>query len=260
MNTIPGPPPGPRHAFLAGVPTGLDHGRRRGRPRRPADRRTSRALRRGSRRLCACSRFYLSIRDACPACPGRGPARRSSHDLRHPGRPAGCDPHCRRSRARCTPGPPHRPRSHRATARGERPRRPRPSRSGRGAGFRGRGRRRGRGSAWLPSRRSAGWMRGAPPQSRPRGYPIPTHQSMAQLFRVLARAGLSPPRQVLDDEEVSVRALAAAILFEREARAQSGARRGRTRRIRRFERSGTARSPSPALREHGILRWPGSAS
>ena len=40
-------------------------------------------------------------------------------------------------------------------------------------------------------------------------------------LRVLARAGVDPPREVLDDEEVSVRALAAAILFEREARAQS---------------------------------------
>ena len=38
---------------------------------------------------------------------------------------------------------------------------------------------------------------------------------------VLARAGVDPPRQVLDDEEVSVRALAAAILFEREAGARS---------------------------------------
>lgn len=38
---------------------------------------------------------------------------------------------------------------------------------------------------------------------------------------VLARAGVDPPRQAIDDEEVSVRALAAAILFEREARAQS---------------------------------------
>jgi Cyclic nucleotide-binding domain/HEAT repeats len=37
----------------------------------------------------------------------------------------------------------------------------------------------------------------------------------------LARAGAEPPRQVLDDEEVSVRALAAAMLFEREARARS---------------------------------------
>jgi HEAT repeat protein len=33
---------------------------------------------------------------------------------------------------------------------------------------------------------------------------------------VLARAGVHPPRQVLDDEEISVRALAAAILFEHE--------------------------------------------
>jgi HEAT repeat protein len=38
---------------------------------------------------------------------------------------------------------------------------------------------------------------------------------------VLARADVDPPRQVLDDEEVSVRALAAAILFEREAGARS---------------------------------------
>ena len=38
---------------------------------------------------------------------------------------------------------------------------------------------------------------------------------------VLARAGVGPPPQVLDDEEVSVRALAAAILFEREAGARS---------------------------------------
>src|SRR5829696_8923010 len=38
---------------------------------------------------------------------------------------------------------------------------------------------------------------------------------------LLARAGVGPPPQVLDDEEVSVRALAAAILFEREAGARS---------------------------------------
>src|SRR5215211_4468636 len=38
---------------------------------------------------------------------------------------------------------------------------------------------------------------------------------------VLARAGVGPPPQVLDDEEVSVRALAAGILFEREAGARS---------------------------------------
>jgi HEAT repeat protein len=38
---------------------------------------------------------------------------------------------------------------------------------------------------------------------------------------VLARAGVDPPRQVLDDEEVAVRALAAAILFEREEGARS---------------------------------------
>src|SRR5215211_1953701 len=38
---------------------------------------------------------------------------------------------------------------------------------------------------------------------------------------VLARAGVGPSPQVLDDEEVSVRALAAGILFEREAGARS---------------------------------------
>jgi HEAT repeat protein/predicted MFS family arabinose efflux permease len=38
---------------------------------------------------------------------------------------------------------------------------------------------------------------------------------------VMARAGVDPPRQVLDAEELSVRALAAAILFEREAGARS---------------------------------------
>ena len=38
---------------------------------------------------------------------------------------------------------------------------------------------------------------------------------------VLARAGVDPPRQVLDDEEVSVRALAAAILFEHDEGAKS---------------------------------------
>jgi HEAT repeat protein len=40
-------------------------------------------------------------------------------------------------------------------------------------------------------------------------------------LQVLARAGADPPRQVLDDEEVAVRALAAAMLFGHEARAQS---------------------------------------
>ena len=38
---------------------------------------------------------------------------------------------------------------------------------------------------------------------------------------VLARAGVNPPRQVLDDEEISVRALAAAILFDHDAGARS---------------------------------------
>jgi HEAT repeat protein len=38
---------------------------------------------------------------------------------------------------------------------------------------------------------------------------------------VLARAGIDPPREALDDEEVSVRALAAAILFEHEEGAKS---------------------------------------
>src|ERR687897_47074 len=140
----PGPPPGPRPRVSHGrSDTARNHGRRRGRPHRPAIRRTSRALRRGPRRLRTCSRLHLPHPQRLPACPGRGPARRTSDDLRHTGGPANPDRECRRRRARRTPAPPHRPRGHRATVRGERPRRPRPSRSGRGAGFCGRGRRRG---------------------------------------------------------------------------------------------------------------------
>jgi HEAT repeat protein len=40
-------------------------------------------------------------------------------------------------------------------------------------------------------------------------------------LRILKRAGVDPPRQLLDDEEVTVQALAAAILFDREAGARS---------------------------------------
>jgi HEAT repeat protein len=57
-------------------------------------------------------------------------------------------------------------------------------------------------------------------------------------LRVLARAGVDPPRQALDDEEVSVRALAAAILFEHEARAQSVL-------------DAVVHSPDPSVREVG---------
>jgi HEAT repeat protein len=55
---------------------------------------------------------------------------------------------------------------------------------------------------------------------------------------VLARAGVDPPRQVLDDEEVSVRALAAAILFEREVGARSVL-------------DALVHSPDPSVREVG---------
>jgi HEAT repeat protein len=40
-------------------------------------------------------------------------------------------------------------------------------------------------------------------------------------LRILKRAGVDPPRQLLDDEKVTVQALAAAILFDREAGARS---------------------------------------
>ena len=221
VNTIR-PTAGTASALLTGVPATRNHGRRRGRPRRPANRRTSRALRRGSRRLCACSRF-ISASGRLP-CPRRGPARRTSHDLRHPGRPAGCDPHCRRSRARCTPGPPHRPRGHRATARGERPRRPRlPESSFASAEACRKTTRVVR--AGCPQRRSAGWMRG---RRRSRGRaairyrPIgPPGRSSGSGPRRRRPAAPSP-----HDGEVSVRALAAAILFERGARPVR-ARRGR---------------------------------
>ena len=67
-------------------------------------------------------------------------------------------------------------------------------------------------------------------------------------LRVLARAGVDPPRQALDDEEVSVRALAAAILFEREARAQSVL-------------DAVVHSPDPSVREvgYGAIATAGAA-
>src|ERR687896_165854 len=55
---------------------------------------------------------------------------------------------------------------------------------------------------------------------------------------VLARTGVDPPRQVLDDEEVSVRALAAAILFDHEAGARSVL-------------DAVVHSPDPSVREVG---------
>jgi HEAT repeat protein len=55
---------------------------------------------------------------------------------------------------------------------------------------------------------------------------------------VLARAGIDPPHQVVDDEEVAVRALAAAILFEHQARAKSVL-------------DAVLRSPDPSVREVG---------
>ena len=55
---------------------------------------------------------------------------------------------------------------------------------------------------------------------------------------VLARAGVDPPRQVLDDEEISVRALAAAILFDHEAGARSVL-------------DALVHSPDPSIREIG---------
>jgi HEAT repeat protein len=54
----------------------------------------------------------------------------------------------------------------------------------------------------------------------------------------LARADVDPPRQVLDDEEISVRALAAAILFDREASARSVL-------------DALVHSPDPSIREVG---------
>ena len=180
-----------------------------------------------------------SFRSRASATPTRVPwSRPCAKDVPRSSAPRearGLRSSCRRRRAPRAPGPPHRPRSHRATARGERPRRPRPSRSGRGAGFRGRGRRRGR--VRLAALASLGRVdAGAPPQSRPRLSDTDPSVRLAAL-RVLARAGVDPPRQSLDDEEVSVRALAAAILFEREARARPCSTRSCTRRIRRFERS-----------------------
>ena len=56
---------------------------------------------------------------------------------------------------------------------------------------------------------------------------------------VLARADVDPPRQVLDDEEISVRALAAAILFDREASARSVL-------------DALVHSPDPSIREVGF--------
>jgi HEAT repeat protein len=55
---------------------------------------------------------------------------------------------------------------------------------------------------------------------------------------VLARAGVHPPRQALDDEEVSVRALAAAILFEHDEGANSVL-------------DAVVHSPDPSVREVG---------
>ena len=67
-------------------------------------------------------------------------------------------------------------------------------------------------------------------------------------LRVLARAGVDPPHQALDDEEVSVRALAAAILFKREARAQSML-------------DAVVHSPDPSVREvgYGAIATAGAA-
>ena len=59
-------------------------------------------------------------------------------------------------------------------------------------------------------------------------------------LEVLVRAGVDPPRQVLDDEEVSVRALAAAILFEREEGAKSVL-------------DGVVHSPDSSVREVGYV-------
>jgi HEAT repeat protein/MFS family permease len=59
-------------------------------------------------------------------------------------------------------------------------------------------------------------------------------------LEVLARAGVDPPRQVLDDEEVSVRALAAAILFERKEGAKSVL-------------DGVVHSPDSTVREVGYV-------
>lgn len=59
-------------------------------------------------------------------------------------------------------------------------------------------------------------------------------------LEVIARAGVDPPRQVLDDEEVSVRALAAAILFEREEGAKSVL-------------DGVVHSPDSSVREVGYV-------
>src|ERR671914_552564 len=147
----PCPPPRPRPRVTHGrSDAARNHGRWRGRPDRTAIRRTPRALRSGPGRLRTCSRLDRPHPKCLPACPPRGSARRTSHDLRHTGGSAGSHPECRRRRARHTQGPPHRPRGRRASARGECPRRPRPSRSGRGPGFCGRGRRRGRGSASCP--------------------------------------------------------------------------------------------------------------
>src|SRR5918993_351551 len=59
-------------------------------------------------------------------------------------------------------------------------------------------------------------------------------------LEVLARAGVVPHRQVLDDEEVSVRALAAAILFEHEEGAKSLL-------------DAVVHSPDPSVREVGYV-------
>src|SRR5918994_2092120 len=59
-------------------------------------------------------------------------------------------------------------------------------------------------------------------------------------LEVIARAGVDPPRQVLDDEEVSVRALAAAILFEHEEGAKSVL-------------DGIVHSPDSSVREVGYV-------
>ena len=209
----PGRPPRPRPGVSHGrSDTTRNDRRRRRRPRSPATRRTRVLYGAGLVGPRLQSPTISRIRDAYPRALVAALREGRPDDLRHTGGPAGRDLNADAVglavlRDLLT--------DHEVTARllaANAARRSRPSRSGRGAGFCGRGGRRGRGSAGCPRLARARGCGRAAAVAAARLSDTDSSVRLAALGSWPA-PGLTPPRQVLDDDEVSVRALAAAHLL-----------------------------------------------